>query len=89
MNTANFTESIQLMGIGLATVFCVLLFIILFGNLLIRLVNKFFPEEVKPTALASVPANNAAVDAGVAQAINAAIIKLTNGKSKADKIERI
>lgn len=89
MNFENFGQSLQLMGIGLVTVFCVLLFIILFGNLLIRLVNKFFPEEVKPTALASVPANNAAVDANVAQAINAAIMKLTGGKSKAEKIERI
>ncbi|MCQ2224099.1 MAG: OadG family protein [Paludibacteraceae bacterium] len=89
MNTANFTESLQLMGIGLATVFCVLLFIIFFGNVLIKLVNKFFPEEVKPTTLSSTPANNAVVDAGVAQAINAAIMKLTNGKSKANKIERL
>lgn len=87
MNVDNFWQSLQLMGIGLATVFCVLLFIILFGNVLIRIVNKYFPEEVKATPLASVPTNT--VDANVAQAINAAIMKMTGGKSKAEKIERL
>lgn len=87
MNFENFGQSLQLMGIGLATVFCVLLFIIFFGNVLIKLVNKFFPEEEK--AAPSAAASASAVDANVAQAISAAIMKLTGGKSKAEKIERI
>lgn len=87
MNFENFGQSLQLMGIGLATVFCVLLFIIFFGNVLIKLVNKFFPEEEKSAPSAAASAS--AVDANVAHAINAAIMKLTGGKSKAEKIEGI
>ncbi len=81
------TDSLQLMGVGLATVFSVLLLIILLGNLLILLINKYAPEEEKP----KVAVSNAvqAVDANVAMAINMAISKLTGGKSKADKIEKI
>ena len=86
MDAANFSESLLLMGIGLATVFCVLLIIIGVGNLLIALVNKFFPEEEKPKAATQ---SVSAIDPNVASAINSAIIALTNGKSKAEKIERI
>ena len=76
------------MGIGLATVFAVLLLIIFLGNLLIKFVNKYVPEDEAPKANAvSAPSN--VVDANVAQAINLAIGKLTGGKSKSEKIERI
>lgn len=84
----NIFEGLQLMGIGLSTVFAVLLLIIFLGNLLIKFVNKYVPEDEAPKAKAvSSPSN--AVDANVAQAINLAIGKLTGGKSKAEKIERI
>lgn len=86
MNTENLMESLKLMGIGLVTVFAVLLFIILIGNLLIRLVNKYAPEEAKQIK-SSVA--GAVVDTNIAQAINMAINKLSNGKQKADKIEKI
>lgn len=83
----NFIQSLQLMGIGLLTVFCVLLLIIFLGNLLIKFTNKYIPEEEKSIPSAGV--TNNAVDANVAQAINLAISKLTGGKSKAEKIEKI
>ena len=86
MDSENFIQSLMLMGIGLTTVFCVLLIIIGVGNLLISFVNKFVPEEEKPKA---VPSSSNAVDSNVAAAINAAILQVTNGKSKAEKIERI
>ena len=79
-------EALKLMGIGMATVFAVLIFIIYIGNLLITLVNKFVAAEEKPLKTAS---SSNAVDANVALAIELAINKLTNGKKKADKIERI
>lgn len=79
-------EALKLMGIGMATVFAVLIFIIYIGNLLITLVNKFVAAEETPLKTAS---SSNAVDANVALAIELAINKLTNGKKKADKIERI
>lgn len=84
----NFFMALQLMGIGLATVFSVLLLIIFLGNVLIKLINKYAPEEEAHKSNAFSAAPNP-VDANVAQAISMAISKITNGKSKADKIERI
>ena len=83
-----FFIALQLMGIGLAPVFSVLLLIIFLGNMLIKLINKYAPAEEAPKSNAF-SATPSAVDANVAQAINMAISKITNGKSKADKIERI
>lgn len=83
----NLTEALSLMGIGLTTVMLVLLLIIGVGKLLIYLVSKYIPEE-QPAAVVA-PKSNNAVDTNVANAINLAISKLTNGKMKAEKIERI
>lgn len=88
MNAENLMQSLQLLGIGLTTVFSVLLLIIFFGNVLIRLINKYAPEEEAPKSKAVSSTPNP-VDANVAQAINMAISQITKGKSKADKIERI
>ncbi|MBO4370470.1 MAG: OadG family protein [Paludibacteraceae bacterium] len=73
-----------LMLIGLGTVFAVLLLVIGMGNLLIHVVNKFFPEEVK-----QVKGGNNQVDPTVRQAIEIAIQKISNGKSAVKTIEKI
>lgn len=86
MNTGNFFEALTLMVIGLITVFAVLCLIVVVGNLLISIVNKYFPEEEKPANVAKTVAK---VDAKVAQAIQAAVNQLTNGKGKVEKIEKI
>ena len=83
-NWEKFVEALTLMGIGLATVFVVLLIIIFLGTLLIKTVNKFFPEEVKPVA-----AKVQAIDANVQEAINKAIMAISGGKKSARKIEKL
>jgi oxaloacetate decarboxylase gamma subunit len=83
-NWDKFIEASTLMGIGLATVFVVLLIIIFLGTLLIKTVNKFFPEEVKPVA-----AKVQAIDANVQEAINKAIMAISGGKKSAQKIEKL
>jgi oxaloacetate decarboxylase gamma subunit len=83
-NWDKFIEALTLMGIGLATVFVVLLIIIFLGTLLIKTVNKFFPEEVKPVA-----AKVQAIDANVQEAINKAIMAISGGKKSAQKIENL
>ncbi len=84
----NLSEALMLMGVGLATVFLVLLLVIAFGNLLIKAVNKFAPEEAKPAQIASKPAP-ALVDASVQQAINKAIEQITGGKGRVEKIVKL
>lgn len=83
-NWDKFVEALTLMGIGLATVFVVLLIIIFLGGLLIKTVNKFFPEEAKPVVQAV-----QAVDQNVQEAINKAILAISGGKKAAQKIEKI
>lgn len=86
----NFNEAIQLMIVGMLTVFSILLIVILFGNILIKLVNKYAPEEVqtkKPVAAA----NNAVqqVDATVKAVIDATIAQITGGKGRVSKITKL
>lgn len=80
-------KALQLMGIGMATVFMVLLIIILLGTLLIKTVNKFFPEEVKPVAKAAAAVQ--AVDQNIQEAINKAILAISGGKKSAQSIEKL
>lgn len=83
-NWDKFVEALTLMGIGMATVFVVLLIIILLGTLLIKTVNRFFPEEAKPVMKAV-----QTVDQNVQEAINKAILAISGGKKAAQKIEKI
>ena len=83
-NWDKFVEALTLMAIGMATVFVVLLIIILLGTLLIKTVNRFFPEEAKPVMEAV-----QTVDQNVQEAINKAILAISGGKKAAQKIEKI
>ncbi len=83
-NWDKFVEALTLMAIGMATVFVVLLIIILLGTLLIKTVNRFFPEEAKPVMKAV-----QTVDQNVQEAINKAILAISGGKKAAQKIEKI
>lgn len=86
-----FVTAPMLLGVGLATVFVVLLLIIGFGNLLINVVNKIAPEEEKPAKVAPKAAAAALnpVDPMVQQAIAKAVEQITAGKGQVVKIERI
>ncbi len=81
----NFQEALVLMGVGMLTVFLVLLLVILVGNILIWVVNKFVPEEQKVAKATTV----AAVAPQVSEAIAKAVEQLTAGKGKVEKIEKI
>lgn len=85
-NWDKFIEASLLMAIGMATVFVVLLIIIFLGGLLIKTVNKFFPEEVKASKAVQAAA---AVDQNIQEAINKAIMAISGGKKQAQKIEKI
>ena len=79
-------EALTLMGIGMLTVFVVLLIIIGLGTLLIKAVNKFFPEEVKASKAVQAAT---AVDQNIREAINKAILAISGGKKQAQKIEKL
>ena len=79
-----FVDASILMLIGMVTVFAALLIVIFLGGLLIKVVNRFFPEEAKPVAQ-----KVQAIDANVQEAINKAIMAISGGKKQAQKIEKL
>lgn len=90
MITNDIFGALQLMVVGMLTVFCILIIVILLGTALIKLVNKYAPEEVQ--AKKSVTAANNAVqqvDATVKAVIDAAVAQITGGKGRASKITKL
>lgn len=83
----NIGTAVQLMIVGMATVFVILLIVINLGKLLINLVNKYAPEEVtaKKPALQNAPAT---VDALTRSIIEQAVKAVTNGKGKVTEISK-
>lgn len=90
MITNDIWGALQLMVVGMLTVFCVLLIVIGLGTLLIKLVNKYAPEEVvnkKPVAMVSSATQQ--VDATVKAVIDAAVAQITGGKGKVKNITKL
>ena len=90
MITNDIFGALQLMVVGMLTVFSILLIVIGLGTLLIKLVNKYAPEEVtakKPVATAVGAAQQ--VDATVKAVIDATISQITGGKGRATKITKL
>ncbi|GET27894.1 oxaloacetate decarboxylase [Prolixibacter sp. SD074] len=75
----------KLLGVGMITVFLILLLVVVFGNVIIRLVNKYFPEAEKvfPTD----------TDKGINRkklAVITAVVNITTrGKGKMTNIEKL
>ena len=83
----NIGTGLMLMLVGMCTVFVILLIIIWLSTLLIKAVNKFaLPEEEvkRKPAVATVSLEEDSV-----KAINIAVEKLTGGKGKVMKIEKL
>lgn len=77
--------ALKLLGVGMITVSLILLLVVVFGNVIIRLVNKYFPEAEKV-----LPADT---DKGINRkklaVITAAVNITTKGKGKITNIEKL
>ncbi len=82
------TGALILMGIGMLTVFVVLMLVMYMGHLLIYLVNKYAPEEENTVKKHDAPATGM-VDALTAEAINKAVAQMTGGKGKVESIQKL
>ena len=67
---------LELMGIGMVTVFAILLIVIFGSRLLITIINRIAPEESKPEKAAPAADDTAAVG----PVLDAAVAQLTGGK---------
>lgn len=89
MISNDFSGALQLLVIGMVTVFLVLIIVILLGKALIWAVNKWAPEEKVAKKVAPVANAAAAIDANTKAIIDAAISQITGGKGHASKITKL
>lgn len=79
---------LQLMVVGMCTVFLILMIVIWGGKLLIKVVNKIAPEEVanaKKTAAAA----GAAIDGNTMAILQQVVSQITGGKGQVSSAKRI
>lgn len=83
---SNFDIALQLLGIGMLTVFIILFMVVLLGNLIIRFVNRFVPETTQQ--LSNTATSSGMVDAKKMAAIVAAVNMVSKGKGRVVKVEK-
>ncbi|MFY9154367.1 MAG: OadG family transporter subunit [Prolixibacteraceae bacterium] len=80
--------ALELLGVGMVTVFIILSLVVLLGQLIIRFVNRFIPEVEKAANLrvaVAVSEINPKKIAAIVSAVNA----VTDGTGKVSNIDRI
>ncbi len=84
----NIGFGLQLMVVGMATVFLILQIVVSGGKLLIKLVNKIAPEEVvaPKKAAAAAPAT---IDAGTMAVLQEVVKQITGGKGHVASAKKI
>ena len=86
--------ALTVLAVGMITVFIILGLVVLTGDVLIRIVNRFFPETAIKSPL-NTPSNLAPTNLqpktnkSTLAAIVAAVDIVTGGTGKADKIEKV
>lgn len=85
MNEA-YSTALMLLAVGMITVFTILALIVLLGNLLTSLVNRYFPEAKVSSAMGT--AADAGIDPRKMAAIVSAIDVLTKGKARVTSISK-
>ncbi|MDO4216523.1 MAG: OadG family protein [Bacteroidales bacterium] len=84
----NLGIGVQLMIVGMVTVFVILLIVINLGKVLINVVNKIAPEEeVAPKKAAQVAP--AAIDANTKAILDQVVSQLTGGKGRVASARKI
>ena len=89
MITNDIYGALQLLVVGMVTVFLVLLIVIYLGKVLIWAVNKWAPEETVAKKAAPVANALGAIDATTKAIIDATISQITGGKGRASKITKL
>ncbi len=85
-------EGLKLMVVGMGTVFTVLVLVVIVAKVLVGVVNKYFPAQVKKVvkrAQTQVSAVKDAIDKKKLAVISASVEILTKGKGTVVKVEKI
>ena len=79
-----FSTALMLLAVGMITVFTILALIVIFGNILISLVNKFIPEAKISKVVSGI--SQGTIDPRKMAAIVSAVDVVTEGKAKVTSI---
>ena len=82
-----FSTAFMLLAVGMITVFTILALIVLFGNILISLINKYLPEQKIGRIVGQ--AVQGSIDPKKMAAIVSAVDVVTGGKAKVTSITRV
>lgn len=80
--------ALELLGVGMVTVFIILALVVILGQLIIRFVNRFLPEMERVSNL-KVEQAVAEINPRKIAAIVSAVNKITDGKGRVSNIDRI
>lgn len=84
----NFQTAIVLLTVGMITIFVVLALVVLSGNILIRLVNRYFPQHAPPPQSIPFPSAGSPIPPNTLAAIVAAVDIVTAGKGKVSAVKK-
>ena len=82
-----FGSALELLAVGMITVFAILALIVVLGNLLITLVNKYIPEAIVAKKVIKT-ATSHTIDPRAMAAIVSAVDIVTEGKAKVTSITK-
>lgn len=85
----NLGLALQLMVVGMITVFIILMIVIQLGKWLIQIVNKMASEEVASPKTQAAQSAKVAVDAQTLSVIQAAVAQITGGTGSIKNVERL
>ena len=84
------TLGLQLLIVGMLTVFAILLIVIFGGKLLIRLVNMIAPEEVASAKKTVAPTvSTGVVDPSTMAILQEVVKQITGGKGKVESARKV
>lgn len=79
--------ALEMMGVGMITVFIILSLVVMIGNLIIRFVNKYLPEEISQK-VRQVTDKTSGLNPRKVAAIVSAVKIVTEGKGRVTNIEK-
>lgn len=81
------TEVLKLLFTGMSTVFFILILVVLLGNLIIRVTNRFAPAPLASTANSD--GNKSGIESSKLAAIISAVEISTKGKGKVVSVQKL
>ncbi len=84
----DFSTAVLLMAVGMVTVFVILALIVVFGNWLILIVNKYFPQPVR-SVISQADAPSHEIDSKKLAAIVSAVDIVTKGRGKVESVKKV